>query len=43
MDGSSFIENLKKLSLSRPELKDIPFIVMTGENFHLLKIPGLSQ
>lgn len=33
MNGKEFIINLKKLSQSRPELKTIPFFVMTGENF----------
>lgn len=33
MDGSRFIEELKKLALTRPELRGIPFIVLTGDNF----------
>lgn len=33
MTGTQFVEKIKKLSGSKPHLKDIPFIVMTGENF----------
>lgn len=33
MTGTEFVENLKKLSLTKPHLKKIPFIVMTGGNF----------
>jgi CheY-like chemotaxis protein len=33
MDGMEFLRQLKKLSISRPELGSIPFIVLTGENF----------
>ncbi|GEM_PF-892772 len=43
MDGSAFAENLKKFSLQRPELKKIPFIVMTGENFVSAKYPGFHN
>lgn len=34
LDGPGFLKELKKLSLSRPELSAIPFIVLTGENFN---------
>ncbi|MEA3307159.1 MAG: response regulator, partial [Elusimicrobiota bacterium] len=43
MDGSAFIENLNKLSQSKPELKNIPFIVMTGENFISSNYPGFHN
>ncbi len=43
MDGSAFIENLKKLSDRKSELKNIPFIVMTGENFISSKYPGFHN
>ncbi|OGS50622.1 MAG: hypothetical protein A3J79_12450 [Elusimicrobia bacterium RIFOXYB2_FULL_62_6] len=33
MGGTKFVETLRKLSASKPHLKEIPFIVMTGENF----------
>lgn len=33
MSGREFIERLKRLALTRPELGAIPFLVMTGENF----------
>jgi CheY-like chemotaxis protein len=32
MDGTQFIAELKKLSISRTELGRIPYIVLTGEN-----------
>ena len=32
MTGPEFIKNLKNLTLSRPELKNIPYIILTGEN-----------
>jgi len=33
MDGIEFLKELKKLAIVRPELSNIPFIVLTGENF----------
>lgn len=33
MSGTDFIIELKKQALRKPALKDIPFVVMTGENF----------
>ncbi|MBI4802020.1 MAG: response regulator [Elusimicrobia bacterium] len=33
MNGAEFIEKVEKLSAGKPQLKKIPFIVMTGENF----------
>lgn len=33
MSGPEFISRLRQLSIERPELRNIPFIVLTGENF----------
>jgi CheY-like chemotaxis protein len=33
MNGWDFIKELNKISLRNPELKAIPYIVMTGEDF----------
>lgn len=33
MSGTEFIVELKRLAVRRPELNNIPFVVMTGENF----------
>ncbi len=32
MTGPEFILNFKKLRLTRPELEDIPYIILTGED-----------
>lgn len=33
MDGWEFIQELNKLSLRKSEFKNVPYIVITGENF----------
>lgn len=33
MTGPEFVKNWDRKALSRPELRDIPFLVMTGENY----------
>lgn len=33
MTGPEFVKNWDKKALTRPELRDIPFMVMTGENY----------
>ncbi|MCG2726947.1 MAG: response regulator [Elusimicrobia bacterium] len=43
MDGKEFILNFKKLALSRPELKQIPFFIMTGENFMNASFDGVFK
>ncbi len=33
MSGTEFIIELKRMAVNKKELNDIPFVVMTGENF----------
>ena len=43
MNGKDFIVNLKKLSHSKAELQNIPFFVMTGENFMDTNLGGVFK
>lgn len=39
MTGAEFVKNWEKRAFARPELRNIPFLVMTGENYISPPVP----